>query len=251
MKTAANNSRNFKKRISLFIFLMLITIIFFFNNVNGQNVIDTRMDQENSHDADFPGRRAFNAGVITTYTNITPPPALVGDVTYGISEKFSVGIIAGTTGAQSLAGVKINSTLLRHNNFRVIYRMVILYYPGRDGEYLFDKSDKFIMPWMLTMGAINAEWKTEKNIRWSVGMGALETHCIEGMKQHFRGESHREKVSPFELFHTLNGSVSIPLSSRLTFRPEVIAVMKDGRLIRTGDFKVFPINPFLKLIYTF
>ncbi len=30
-----------------------------------------------------------------------------------------------------------------------------------------------------------------------------------------------------------------------------IVIMRDARLIRAGDFKVFPINPFLKLIYSF
>lgn len=101
------------------------------------------------------------------------------------------------------------------------------------------------------MGAVNAEWQTKKGIRLSFGMGMLETHCIEGMRKYFWGTGDEKKISPFELFNTLHGSVSIPISERLTFRPEAIAVMKDARLIKTGDFKVFPINPFLKFIYTF
>jgi hypothetical protein len=219
-------------------------------DVKAQNVIRER-NRENDHDPDFPGKHRLNAGVMTTYTPITPPPAIVADATYGVTRKFSLGIIAGTTGAQSLAGVKMNIRLFQRDHFRVVYRMVMLYYPGREGRYLFDTSDKFIMPWMLTMGAVNAEWQTKKGIRWSVGMGMLETHCVEGMKRYFWGTGDEQKVSPFELFHTLHGSVSIPISPKFTFRPEVIVVMKDGQLIRTGDFKVFPINPFLKLIYTF
>ena len=82
-------------------------------------------------------------------------------------------------------------------------------------------------------------------------MGMLETHCVEGMKKYFWGSSEEAKVSPFEIFHTAHGSVSFPVSKRLTFRPEVILVMKEGRLIHKGDFQVLPINPFLKLIYTF
>ena len=207
--------------------------------------------EQNQHDGDFPGKKRFNVGVMSTYTSITPPPALIGDITYGMSEKLSVGILGGTTGAQSLTGVKINSILFRRDNFRIVYRMVIVYYPGREGRYMFDRSEKSIMPWMLSMAVLDAGWKTESGIRWSLGMGVLETHCIEGMKQYFWGVSEQEKVSPFEVFHTLHGSVSIPLSRKLTLRPEVIAVMKDAQLIKTGDFKVFPINPFLKVIYTF
>lgn len=212
---------------------------------------DQQIHNENQHDADFPGKKRFNAGIMGTYTTITPPPALVGDVTYGISERLSFGILGGTTGAQSLGGVKINAILFQRNNFRMIYRMVMIYYPGREGQYMFDRSEKSIMPWMLSMAVLDAAWKTRKGIRWSLGMGVLETHCIEGMKQFFWGVSDQERVSPFEVFHTLQGSVSIPLSKKLTFRPEIIAVMKDAQLVRTGDFKVFPINPFLKVIYTF
>src|SRR5688500_7808855 len=152
-------------KILTFWMLSLLT----FNEVNGQNAI-IPSSSENRHDPDFPGKKRSNAGVMGTYTSITPPPALVADATYGISDKFSIGIIAGTTGAQSLAGVKINSMIFQRNNFRVVYRMVILYYPGRDGQYLFDTSDKSIMSWMLTLGALNAEWKSNKDIRWSLGM---------------------------------------------------------------------------------
>lgn len=248
MKTSTTIPLSRLASISMLIFWMLLLIAL--KDLNAQNIINESYT-ENDHDPDFPGKRRFNAGLMGTYTSITPPPALVADGTYGLSNKFSVGVIAGTTGAQSLAGIKFNSMIFQRNHFRVVYRMVVLYYPGRDGQFLFDTSDKFIMPWMLTMGALNVEWKTKRDITWSLGMGALETHCIEGMKRYFWGKGDENKISPFDVFHTLHGSVSIPLSNRLTFRPEVIAVMKEGRLIKTGDFKVFPINPFLKVIYAF
>lgn len=217
-----------------------------------QYFANTRQDHEkNQHDSNFPARKKFNAGIMATYTNIAPPPAVIADATYGLNNRLSFGVMAGSTGTQSLAGLKFNAVLIEKNDFRMLYRMVIVYYPGRKGEYLFDHTEKRIIPWMLSMAALDAEWKTSKGIRWSIGMGVLETHCIIGMKRFFWGSGDEKKIMPFEFFHTLQGSVSIPVSRRLTFRPEVIAVMKDAKLIRTGDFKVFPINPFLKLIYTF
>lgn len=252
MKNTENNSRPVRVTMVLSVLWIAILHMCVIMVAHAQFAINGRqINGENQHDVDFPGRRKFNAGVMSTYTPITPPPALVGDVTYGISERLSFGVLGGTTGAQSLAGVKMNSVLFQRNNFQVIYRMVIIYYPGREGRYMFDKSEKSIMPWMLSMAVLDAAWKTKKGIRWSLGMGLLETHCVEGVKQYFWGVSDQEKVSPFEVFHTLQGSVSIPLSKKLTFRPEIIAVMKNAHLIRTGEFKVFPINPFLKVIYTF
>jgi hypothetical protein len=249
MKTKKNNSGRLPLVIALCIVCIATNNMCFVIAAHAQGVIIAQ--QENPHDGDFPGKKRFNVGLMGTYTPVTPPPALVGDVTYGMSDRLSIGILGGTTGAQSLGGAKINALLLQRNNFRMVYRMVIIYYPGREGAYMFDTSDKSIMPWMLSMAVCDATWKTGKGIRWSLGMGVLETHCIEGMKKYFWGVSDEAKVSPFELFHTLQGSVSIPVSNRLTFRPEVIAVMKDAHLIKTGDFKVFPVNPFLKVIYTF
>lgn len=252
MKTTENNSRPAQLTIALSALWIAMINMCSVMVAHAQLAMNARQIYgENQHDGDFPGKNKFNAGLMTTYTAITPPPALVGDVTYGISERLSFGLLGGTTGAQSLAGAKINSVLFQRNNFRVIYRMVMIYYPGREGQYMFDKSEKSIMPWMLSMAVLDAAWKTRKGVRWSLGMGVLETHCIEGMKQYFWGVTDQERVSPFEVFHTLQASVSIPVSKKLTLRPEIIAVLKDAQLIKTGDFKVFPINPFLKVIYTF
>lgn len=141
MKTSTNNFRTPQSTISLFIFWTLILSMLFITHVNGQHTY-----QGNTHDPDFPGRKRFNAGVMTTYTSITPPPAIIGDVTYGISRNFFVGIIVGTTGAQSLAGLKINSMLFQRNNFRVVYRIAIIYYPGRDGQYLLTTATNLLCP---------------------------------------------------------------------------------------------------------
>ena len=162
MKTAINNS-GISLNITVWISSIILTNLILFCNVSAQMVPTRGGDPDGQHDPDFPGRKRFNAGVMTTYSPITPPPAIVGDITYGISRRFSLGVLGGTTGAQSLAGLKINSVLLQHNNFRLMSRLVIIYYPGREGQYLFDRSEKSIMPWMLSIGCgkrgmENAKW---------------------------------------------------------------------------------------------
>lgn len=237
--------------LSIMVSMAVIQLTLTPRSVIAQQTVVGHKVSENRHDPDFPGRKEFNAGVMTTYSNISPPPAILVDVTYGVRDRFSVGVIGGTTGAQSLAGVKLNAGIMQHGDFRMNYRMVIIYYPGRNGEYLFDHSDQHIVPWMLSMAVIDAEWRTSRGIRWSVGMGLLETHCVEGMKRFFNKTVDESRTMPFEFFHTVQGSASFPVSNRLTIRPEVFLVMKDARLVRSGDFKVHPVNPFIKLIYTF
>ena len=211
----------------------------------------------NQHDPLFASKGKFNAGVIATYTDKTPPPAMIFDATYGVTRKFSAGLVVGTTGVLALYGIKLNKVLYQsQSNFRTTFRFTSVYYQGRDGKFLFDRRDKKVMPWILSMAVADAEWKTKKGIRYSIGMGLLETHCVDGMMNLIRGTKpdaeEKEEESPFELFNTIQGSVSIPISKKLMIRPEVIAIMKGSHLIETGEYKVaFPINPYLNLVYTF
>ncbi len=43
----------------------------------------------NQNDPNYPAKGRFNAGILTTYSGKTPPPVLFGNITYGISNKFS------------------------------------------------------------------------------------------------------------------------------------------------------------------
>ena len=251
MKTKSSpfNTLHVQLHIALFVSMMILLSILFFTNAGAQNI---RLNRNDPH---FPLKGRFQAGVITTYTDKIPPPVLIADVTYGISDKFSVGIVGGTTGALALYGFKLNANIFQKNNFRVLYRMTSIYYPERNGKFLFDRSNKHVMPWMLSMALLDAEWKTERGIRWSLGMGLLETHCVDGMMNWIfnrkAGPEEEEGELPFDLLNTVQGSVSIPLSRRLTLRPEVIAVMKGTQFVRGDEHKVGPLNIYMSVVYTF
>jgi len=205
----------------------------------------------NQNDALFPAQGKFSAGVMTTYGGIHPPPIVVADVTYGVGNKFSIGFAGGTTGAQGLYALKFGGKLLQQKRFGVNLRAMSIYYPSRDGKFLLDRSSRRIIPWMASLATLEGEWRTEKNVRWAAGVGALETHCMIRMKQWLHG-GYEETVMPIDLFTTVNVSVSIPLSARLTIRPEVIAVFTSAGLISQGEFMVSsPVNPFINLVYNF
>ena len=201
----------------------------------------------------FPARNKFNVGVISTYTG-NPPPVAILDLTYGISKKLSVGIVGGTTGQLALAGLRVNALLFQKENFRSVFRMNAIYYPGRDGKFLLDKSVQHVMPWMFTMGIADAEWKTTNGTRWTIGIGYLETHCIDGMMKFFHVSDDRDekKDLPFQFYNVLHGGVSLPIAKRVFLRPEVVVVMRGYQvMVKTSDSKVSPFNPYLNLVYTF
>lgn len=210
--------------------------------------------QKNKNDALFPARGKVSLGVITTYTGTTPPPVFIADVTYGVSRKFAIGLVGGTTGTLALYGLRINAVLFQQNNFRGVFRMNAIYYPGRNGKFLFDPSIQHVMPWMFTMGVADAEWKTKGGTRWSLGIGYLETHCVDGMMHflHLSNDVDEDEELPFQFYNVLHGGVSIPLSKKFTLRPEIVVVMRGLNVIqKTPETKVSPFNPYLNLVYSF
>lgn len=241
--------RNLNEGIALLVFLLIMLIVSFFQDAKAQRA------NRFQNDPHFPVKGKFNAGLITTYAGIVPPPVLIGDLTYGVSNKFSVGVVGGTTGALALYGFKLSALVFHEKNFRVFYRMTSIYYPERNGKFLFDRADKHVMPWMLSMGLVDAEWRTQKGVRWSLGMGLLETHCIDGMMNlifnRTPGAAEEAEELPFDVFNTVQGSISIPLSRKLTLRPEVIAVLKGTEFINRAEHKVGPLNIYLSFVYSF
>jgi hypothetical protein len=202
----------------------------------------------------------FNAGAIITYSTATPPPAFIADVSYGISKKTTLGITGGTTGALALYGIKFNTLIAGSENKRLLFRFLSVYYPERDGRFMFDRKPKSVEPWFLSMAVIDGEWKLKNRMRLNVGIGLMENHCREDMKMWFKKDQEHHEMgvngemeeSLIDVFTTLQAGVAFPLSQRLTLKFEAIAVFHKTRLIHKDEFKVtFPINPFLNFVYAF
>jgi len=223
-----------------------------------QLVLAQKSQFENDPNLARKGR--FNVGAIVTYSTATPPPAFIADVSYGISSKTTLGLTGGTTGALALYGIKFNTLIAGSENKRLLFRFLSVYYPERDGRFMFDRQAKYVMPWFLTMAVIDGEWKLKNKIRLNVGIGLMENHCLDDMKMWFdKNHDHHDMGHDGELegalidvFTTLQAGVAVPLSQRLTLKFEVIAVFQKMRLINKDEFKVtFPINPFLNFVYAF
>ena len=251
MKTTQNQLpiRNLHEHLALVAFMIIMFIVACFQDARAQG---TERFQNDTH---FPARYKFNAGIYTTYRgNSVTPPVLIGEVNYGLKNRFSIGMIGGTTGTLALVGIRMAAGLYQKENFRIFYRMSIIYYPERHGTFLFDKSMKHVMPWILSMGFFDAEWRTRGGTRWSIGMGLMETHCVDGMMNLILGQTPGpgdEGQLELEVFNTIQGSVAIPLSKKFTLRPEAIAVLDGVQFVSGDDHKVTPLYLYLNLAYTF
>jgi hypothetical protein len=252
MKTSPNQLpvRNLQENLALAVLMVILFVLSFFQNASAQ------AGDRFQNDPYFPARHRFSAGLITTYRGSSiPAPVAIGEITYGVNNRFSVGVVGGTIGTLGLVGVRLAGNFYQKNNFRLLGHISIIYYPERNGTFLFDSSSKHVMPWILSMGFLDAEWKLKGGIRLSAGMGLLETHCVDGMMDLFSGHTdsaeEKKKELPFELYNAVRTSVSIPLSKRFTLQPEAITVMKGARIVSAGERKVAPLYLYLHLVYTF
>src|SRR5262245_42495007 len=107
----------------------LIAILLF----AGVHAATAQIDQL-QNDPVLPGKGKFSAGLLTNYNN--PPPALVADLTYGLSRRTTLSAVGGTTGVLALAGLRVNSVFLQKDNFRGIFKFNMIYYPERKGTFL-------------------------------------------------------------------------------------------------------------------
>ena len=103
--------RNLQVHIAFMIFLLIMLLLSIFTKVNAQS------ETPNLNDPHLSAKGKFMAGVITTWAGTIPPPVLIADVTYGISNRVSLGIVAGTTGELALYGLKFNASVYQKNNF--------------------------------------------------------------------------------------------------------------------------------------
>lgn len=205
--------------------------------------------QAQIHDGLLPGKGRFNTGFITTYTG-KPGPVFIADVTYGVSQRTSVGLVGGTTGMLALVGARLNSAIYEKDRFRALFQFNGIYYPERNGAFLFDREEKHVTAWMFSLAIVDAEWRTQSGVRIALGAGALETHCIPGMMNWLRQTGEGGPL-PFKVFTAAHIGAAIPLSSRITLRPEVVTVMQGLALVEPEKFMVEPINPYINLVYSF
>lgn len=126
--------------------------------------------------------------IVTVATGI--PYVGIAEYAYGVSDRFTIGVIAGSTPIIPGYGIRVRNVLYtNHSNRRIYMRTPILYYPetkGLGGE-----------PWILTWPAVNYEIKAKSGIRWSFGFGVVAAACVNDLLDMFGLGAHlHENATP-------------------------------------------------------
>ena len=186
----------------------------------------------------FSGR---GRSMVTLATGI--PYIGVAEYAYGISDRFSLGLIVGQTPKIAGYGLRIRGIVFQKNeSFRMFVRAPILYYPQTKklgGE-----------PWFLTWPVVGGEWKLRSGVRLSVGGGFVAAACANDLLglatakhspdahatanyEHERQHHHEDSDdSGFMggLWNTFHVGAAIPLSNRIVLQSEISVVMSGTKI---------------------
>jgi hypothetical protein len=170
--------------------------------------------QQFTHVAD-PVLNYRGKGRLTLATGI--PYLAIGEYAYGISDRVTVGVMAGLTPTVQGYGVRGRAVLYERSNLRVYFCAPVLFYPrtsGLGGD-----------PWWLTRPNINLEWITAAGLRYKIG-GSL---IAAASNYSLFGNASVAKFPP-GLWNAVHGGISIPLGSDVTFQLEGSLVLKGFRV---------------------
>ncbi len=203
----------------------------------------------------------------------------IAEYTYGFSNKFSAGILIGSTPIVPGYGLRIKGILYQKNeNFRVTAKTPILYYPKT--------KDLGGEPWVLAWPTINSEWKFDSGIRVAAGAGIVAAACVNSLlglevedghhhatedtqlpeEDHSEGHHHSTEghhsqeslmsVMPTagfmgDVWNTIQTSISIPIGKQFLFQSEIALVFDGTSLADKKWVGRYPVILFVGVSYEF
>src|SRR5438552_7891888 len=121
-----------------------------------------------SGDELFPEAGTFSGAFATGI-----PYVAIGEVAYGVSDRFALGVVGGITPTTVGAGLRLRGVLFEKGGDRVVLGAPILYYPPTGG--LGDE------PWMLTMPSLLFERRFESGGKIHFGAGIAAATCLDAI----------------------------------------------------------------------
>ncbi len=164
------------------------------------------LNHENDHVLNYKGQSR-----ITLATGI--PYVAIGEYAYGVSDRITLGVLAGLTPSVEGYGIRARAVLYQPGeSFRIYFCTPVLFYPKT--------KDLGGDAWWLTRPNINFEWMTSSGFRYKVGGSII---AAASHKTLF-GNPSDAKFHP-GIWNSVHAGFSLPTSSGVTFQCEASLVM--------------------------
>ena len=172
----------------------------------------------------FPGDGRVAATVATGI-----PYLAIGEVAYGLGDRFALGVVAGVTPITYGVGLRARALLAEGAAGRLVIGMPLLYYPAT--RTLGHE------PWVLAMPQLLAERPLGNGAKIHVGVGAALATCTGAIAAFFGGAHDHDDGPGFMggAWNTLTVGGAIPMGASTRLFADAMLVMKGARLA-TADW---------------
>lgn len=137
----------------------------------------------------------------------------IAEYAYGVTDRFTAGVLAGLTPRVEGYGVRLRTIILQNDrSFRSYFCVPVVYYPKT--------KDLGGDPWWLTRPNINFEWIMESGFRYKVGGSIIAA----GSHNSFFGDKAKAKFQP-DYWNAVHCGTSFPVGGGIMFQAELSAVM--------------------------
>ncbi|HTR81678.1 MAG TPA: hypothetical protein VMM58_08610 [Bacteroidota bacterium] len=182
-------------------------------------VCHTMFSQPISSEHDDHLFAADGGSMVTVSTGI--PYIGIAEYAYGISDRFSVGVMVGTTPNVEGYGVRARAIIAQpSDDVRFYFRVPAFYYPHT--------KDLGGDPWVLTWPVLSAEWRLNSGTRISAGAGAVVASCFDSFIRKIglgSKESENEEMIMGGIWNTFHAGVAFPVSRDVMVQAEGSTVM--------------------------
>jgi hypothetical protein len=171
-------------------------------------------------DALFPRAGEFSATVATGV-----PYLAIGEVAYGVSERFALGVVGGVTPITYGFGLRLRGIVVGGETARLVAVMPVLYYPAT--------ASLGHEPWVLAMPQVLAEQRFGGDLTAHVGVGAAAATCTGAIAGLFTGKHEHDADGGFMggLWNTATVGGALPLGGVTAFADATLIL--DG--VRLAD----------------
>lgn len=142
----------------------------------------------------------------------------VAEYAYGVTDRFTVGVLGGLTPAVEGFGVRMRGVVYqKHDFYRVYFCTPVIYYPTLSGGD----------PWWLARPNINFEWVTNSNVRYKFGGSMI----LAASNNSIFGDADKATLEP-DAWSSVHAGISLPFRRNMYFQAEMSYVSKGIKPIK-------------------